>query len=293
MFQDDSHGDVQKQWRAWWTEAGAFPARLTALAAEPDPARRAALARDLPDRGTGRLAGGAGAVWGTKSFAAAVPKLAPDPARALLRTVLTESPHPRTKALAAWALLDFGDATVVAPIIAQWRAMDDATRADPVQGGAVISFLAACGRTEAIAALAEGLDDRPPAVRELVVLAFADRGLGALRGFAADRPDGVQETWALTGAAADAAEDLIAARLADQEEDPLGRIPRQLPMCDMVPSYDCGRRIADAAVRVLSNRWPKTYALRDAPVRSDTEWEEARLGFIESWKAARAARPAR
>jgi hypothetical protein len=258
MFQDDSAAATHAKWTAWWKETSAFPTALAAIAAESDAARRAALARALPDRGTGRLAGAADAIWGTKSFAAAVPNLTPEAAKSLLRTVLAESPHPRTKALAAWALLDFGDESSVESMI---TTAGDGRRARVhlEQSGAV---LAACGRAEAVAAPP---DERSPAVRELVVLAFADRGFSAVRGFAADRPDGVSERWSLPDAVADAVEDLVAARLTDLDEDPLGRIPRQLPICDLVPAYDCGRRIADAATRVLAQRWPTRYVLRTSP----------------------------
>ncbi|MCE9637798.1 MAG: hypothetical protein K8T90_19020 [Planctomycetes bacterium] len=293
MFQDGSAAATHAKWVAWWKETSAFPAALATIAAEPDAARRAALARALPDRGTGRLGGASDATWGTKSFTAAVPNLAPEAAKSLLCVVIAESPHPRTKALSAWALLDFGDESSVGSMITAWRAMDDAARGNPEQGGAVISFLAACGRAEAVAALADGLDARSPSVRELVVLALADRGFGAVRGFAADRPDGISERWSLTDAVADAVEDIVAARLTDLDEDPLGRIPRQFPICDSIPSFDCGRRIADAATRVLARRWPTRYVLRDEPVRSDTEWESLRVGFIDAWAAAKAARKPR
>jgi hypothetical protein len=197
---------------------------------------------------------------------------------------------PRTRANAAWALLDLGDDAGVAAIVALWPSLDDTQRADPEQGGAVVSFLAACGRAEAVAALADHLDERPPAVRELAVLAFDGRGLGAVRGFAADRPDGVDVKWPSAGAALDAAEDLLAARLNDLEQDPLGRIPRQTPICDMVPEYDCGRRIAHLAIRVLAKRWPARYEFPNAPVHKDSVWEERRLAFLETWKIAAAGR---
>src|SRR6185503_9903932 len=118
-------------------------------------------------------------------------------------------------------------------------------------------FLAACGGAEV---LALRLDSQPPAVREVVVLAFSNGGLGAVRGFASDPPDGIREPWTLSGDAADAAEDLLGARLADVEpQDPLGKILRQTPLCDLVPEYDCARRIADLVVRVLALRWPQRY----------------------------------
>jgi hypothetical protein len=290
MFQDGSAAETQKAWRAWWEGAGLLPARLAAMAAERDTAKRTALARAFPDRGTGRLAGAADAVWGTKSFAAAVPKLAPEEQKAVLRVLAAEAPMPRTRANAAWALLDLGDDAGVAAIVALWPSLDDTQRADPEQGGAVVSFLAACGRAEAVAALADHLDERPPAVRELAVLAFDGRGLGAVRGFAADRPDGVDVKWPSAGAALDAAEDLLAARLNDLEQDPLGRIPRQTPICDMVPEYDCGRRIAHLAIRVLAKRWPARYEFPNAPVHKDSVWEERRLAFLETWKIAAAGR---
>jgi hypothetical protein len=293
MFQDGSEVEVERKWREWWASTADLASRLAALAAEKDFTRRAALARELPDRGTERLPGAARAVWGTRSFADAVPGLDADAAKALLRTVVAESPRPRMKALAAWALLDYGAADAVPSMVRAWQAMDEGLRADPEQGGAVISFLAACGRPEAVAALADGLDARAPAVRELVVLAFDASGFGAVRGFAADGPDGVRETWTLSGAAADAAQDLFAARLADVAEDPLGRIPRQVPICDMVPAYDCGRRIADAATRLLASRWPSVFAMRSEPVRPADEWESLRVRFLDAWKQAKAARAPR
>lgn len=290
MFQVGEQAKAQSLWKAWSAGSADFVTALRALASETDPATRLHLARTLPDRGSGPLAGAARAVWGTKTFMDAVPGLDADAAKDLLRVVIGESLHPRTKALAAWALLDLGERGAIAEMIRVWTTMTDAARADPEQGGAVASFLAACGDASAVVALGAGLDERPAAVRELVVLAFDNRGLGALRGFAANAPDGVRERWALTGAAAEAAEDLVAARLADLEVDPLGRIPRQVPLCDMVPEYDCGCRIADAAIRVLARRWPAVYPMKDEPVRPVKDWEALRTTFLEAWEASKAKR---
>lgn len=288
MFQHGAAAQVQKRWREMLAPAEEFVAALRALASESDPRRRRELVSALPDRGSGPLPGAPDAVWGTKGFAAAIPGIDDDDARDLLRLLLSHAPHPRTQALAAWALLDLDEPHVVADAARLWRDLQDTAREDPEQGGALISFLAACGDPTGIAALAEGLDGRPAAVRELVVLAFADAGLGAVRGLAADLPEGVPVRWPTEEAILTAIEDLLAGRLGDLEEDPLGRIPRQTPMCDLVPEYDSGYRIADAAVRVLARRWPTSYPAPDVPVRTDEDWEALRTKFLATWQAARA-----
>jgi hypothetical protein len=195
--------------------------------------------------------------------------------------VFRHAPHPRTRATAAWGLRDYGDPEVVADVVDLWREMPDALRADLDQGGAVISFLSACGDPAGLAALADGLDARPPAVRELVVLAFADGGLGAVRGFAADPPEGVSERWPKDKATLGAIEALLVGRLSDLAFDPLGRIPRQIPICELAPGYDGGRRIADLAVRLLAEEWPSKYRAPDEPSHTVEGWETLRTSFLE------------
>ncbi len=293
MFDAGAAEGVQERWRAWLARATDLTAALVALAAEKDPARRVEMARALPDRGAGPLGGAPRAVWGTSSFTRAVPGLDDAAAKDLLEVVLANAPSPRMQTLAAWALLDLGDEHAVEAVIDIWNGLDDEERADPEQGGTVASFLAACNDPSAVSALANGLDARPPAVREIAVLAFLGEGLGAVRGFSADPPAGWRTDWALEGAAADAAEDLLGARLADLDVEPLGRIPRQTPLADFDPSFDAGRRIADVAIRVLGAHWSSVYPLESAPVRTADEWETLRTRFEKAWHDAAARRAPR
>ncbi len=290
MFQHDAQGSVQANWRTWLAPTEAFTASLATLANETDPEQRAKLAAALPDRGTGSLPGASGAVWGTKSFADALPDLDEEGTRRLLADLLEHAPHPRTKTLAAWMLLDLGEKDVVAAVGDLWRELPDDVAGDLEQGGTVASFLIACDDPAAVAILAEGLDERSAKVRSLVVLACLHTGLGAVRGPAASPPDGVREPWPESAATKAALLDLVAGRLKDTVEDPHGLLPRQEPLCDMVDEYDCGRRIADAAIRVLARRWPEAYAMQDEPVFRDVEWEAMRTSFISTYETAREAR---
>jgi hypothetical protein len=292
MVKDGNQKEVQARYRTWWAEVSGFLPPLRALLGEHDPAKRRELARTFPDRGPGPISGApATAVWGTAKFVDAVPGLALADAKTVLRALVADAPHPRTRVLAAWALLDLGDRDVVADIAALWKSLDDSVRADPLQGGAVASFLASCGDAAGIRALGDGLDARPAAVRELAVLAFERGALGAVRGFAGGADGGIPVDWYSPGEASSAAEDVIAARLVDLDEDPLGKIPRQVPLCDMDKQFDCGRRIADLAVRVLSSRLPAAYVLANEPVHPAKDWESTRTTFLATWKARVAARP--
>ena len=291
MVKDGDQEAVQARYRQWWTEVSGFLPPLRALLSERDPAKRRELARTFPDRGPGPISGAPDtAVWGTGKFADAVPGLSAADAKTALRALVADAPHPRTRVLAAWALLDLGERDVVTDIAALWKSLDDAVRGDFVQGGAVASFLASCGDVAGVRALGAGLDARPPAVRELVVLAFQRDALDAVRGLAGGADGGIPVDWYPAGEAASAAEDVVAARLADLEEDPLGKIPRQVPLCDMDKDYDCGRRIADLAVRVLSSRLSSVYARANEPVYPSKDWESARARFLATWKERVAAR---
>ncbi len=291
IFQGAGPAAAKAKCEAWWNAESGFGATLRAAAAASGADRAARIAA-LEDRGPGNLT--AQAVWGTKSCLAAIPGVDAAAGAAFLRDVVVHAARPRTKVLAAWALVDLGDASAVPSVARLWRELPDAERADLVQGGAVASFLASCGDPAGIAALAEGLEARPPLVRELVVLAFGDRGLGAVRGFAADRGDGIATPWprAADGGAAEAVtlaiEDLLARRLEDVAEAPGTRLPRQEPLCDMVPDFDCGRRVADGAIRMLALRWPRRYVRPDEPVHTASSWETQRTGFLAAWRAARA-----
>ena len=295
MIKDGEGKAVQARYRAWWAEVSGFAAPLQALAAATDPVRRAELARALPDRGPGAILGApADARWGTGMVQAACPGMSGAATCLWLRAVVAESPHPRTKALAAWALRDKGDATAVPSVIALWRNLSAEQRSDPVQGGAVASFLASCGDVDAVRALFEGLDSRPPAVRELVVLAFSRGGLGAVRGLAADGSGGgIEERWKPSAEVSRAVEDGIAARLSDLEPDPLGVRRRQSPLADLDTQFDAGGRTADLAIEVLALRWPDAYPLPFVPVRPADDWEALRTGFLVTWRTRRASPPPR
>lgn len=290
MVKDGKEHEVQAKYRAWWAEASGFVAPLRALASETDPVRREVLARALPDRGPGLIVGAPeSAVWGTKRFAEAVPKLGPEAAKELLRALIDASPHARTKSMAAWALLDLGEHDAVTRMIALWKSMDATARVDRIHGAAVVSFLASCGDEAAVRALFDGLELQPPSVREMIVLAFDRGGMGAVRGLAADDGGGLDEPWTLVGPASDLIEDGLVARLDDLESDPLSMVGRQAPLADFDPAFDAGRRIADQATRVLALRWPEVYATKFVPVRPADEWDELRSRFLSTWKARRAA----
>ncbi|MCU0724252.1 MAG: HEAT repeat domain-containing protein [Planctomycetes bacterium] len=285
MIKDGEGKATKEKYRAWWRECTEFREPLRALAAERDPARRVELARAIPDRGPGLIPGGPeDALWGTGRFAAALPGVEPDAAKELLRVLMAESPHPRTRALAAWGLLDLGDRGGVPAMAALWKSLDAGARIDPLRGGAVASFLASCGAPEALAALAGGLDSEPAGVREIVLLAFADGGLGAVRGFAGGPEGGLRERWSLAGEAERTAERIVGGRLRDLEEDPLDRIPHQL-IAELDRSFDVGRRIADAAIRILGRRWPKIFPYNDSPGISAEEWERLRTTFLATFES--------
>jgi hypothetical protein len=287
MHKDGQESEVKEAYRTWWAEFSGFLAPLRALAGAGSAGERARLAAALPDRAPGPMAGLPDtARWGTGGIVAAL-GLSRERGIEMLAAVLERSPHPRTRALAAWALLDLGDDRGVAAMAAAWKAMDAETRVDPRRGFAVASFLAACGRAEAVAALAEGLGEQSASVRHSVLLAFSDRDLAPVRGFAADEA-GLDAGWNLPDDAARAAEDLIAGRLEDLERAPAptGNAENQAGLGKLDPDYDAGNRIADDAVLVLASRWNE-YAIPRQPVHSASEWESYRLRALERWKARR------
>jgi hypothetical protein len=278
MFKDDEAAQVQRAYGAWWAEVGVFDAPLRRLMAAPPDALTAA-ARALPDRDPGRLMSldtpsrwGEGKVWEAL-------EVGRERAVELSTAVLQHSEHVRLRVAAAWMLHDLGAPGGVEAMVDLWARLDETARLDLARGEHVAAFLAACGDPRAVRALAVGLDERSPRERQLVVHAFADSGLGAVRGLSADGR-GITEAWHLTGEAQRLAMDLLVGRLVDLEVDPLRRIGRQDPLADIDPDYDGGQRIADLAVRVLAKRWPHRFRMEDLPALPASRWEELRKEFL-------------
>lgn len=218
--------------------------------------------------------------WHRSALIDAAAELPADAPVAFLLHELEVEPALAVRLTAAQGLFRHGKTDGIPKMIEAWKA---ARRDGAREHEGLIAFLASCRSTDAIAALGEGLRERPLDVRLAVVEAFSGRGSFVSFSTGEGAPGGARGGGEVGPETRDAIEKLLVECLEDTEA-----------RTGMSGSWN-GKsyhdpRVCDFAGFMLNERWPDRFEfdLGESQVVRDRQ----RLAILATWRAAHGKQPA-